>query len=383
MQLPYHFSSMSDFASLLSSFQNTAAAAKATAAPTKPNSKTSRKRPPPPPSSIASPHFSPQRPPRKQRHNKPSLPLTFLIIGGQKCGTTWIHKLLQQCPALSLPKQKEVHFWDWHYRKGMDWYTRQFDRTHDDTSPRLLGEITPDYAVLPPATIAELRASFPDLKIVFVARDLVERAWSAIVMELRNRTLGYDPGEFAPGILADDDSRREPRISEKSISMAQKQRMERRSSPSLQPDSYFMERLEHETHRSRSDYAGALRNWYASFSAESILILDYREIKEDPRKLLFRIVKHVGVEEGVARKFVEGLKEAEVRQRVNASTDHANGSNMESEENGVRDSSESLSKRPLLRKRMERYLSPYAVEFNALLKEQGYSWELNEYKQQA
>ena len=199
-------------------------------------------------------------------------------------------------------------------------------------------------------------------------------------MELRNQTWGYDPGEFAPGILLanDDDRKRTPK---ESMTLAQRRRMERRASPSSQPDSYFMERLEHVTHDSRSDYAGGLKNWYAYFSATSILIVDYRDIQEEPRKVLFRIVKHVGVEEEAARRFVEGLEEAEVRQRVNAST-NVDGSNVDGGENEKRDSSESLSKRPLLRKRMERYLSAYAVEFNALLKEHGYSWELNEYKDQ-
>eukprot|EP00804_Cyclotella_cryptica_P029535 CCRYP_020585-RA/>CCRYP_020585-RA protein AED:0.00 eAED:0.00 QI:1040/-1/0/1/-1/1/1/0/69 len=50
-------------------------------------------------------------------------------------------------------------------------------------------------------------------------------------------------------------------------------------------------------------------------------------------------------------------------------------------ENRKKDSSELLLKGPLLKKHMERYLPWYAMDFNALLKDKGYSWELNEYKE--
>jgi len=44
--------------------------------------------------------------------------------------------------------------------------------------------------------IAEVRYLFPDAKLVFLARDLVDRAWSAILMELRNSVRGMEAGEF-------------------------------------------------------------------------------------------------------------------------------------------------------------------------------------------
>jgi hypothetical protein len=90
--------------------------------------------------------------------------------------------------------------------------------------------------------------------------------------------------------------------------------MEHWASPSFEPDSYFIERLEHVTHHSRSDYVRWLKNWYDCFSVKYILIVDYREIQDDPWRVLFRIVSHAGVEEGEERRYVDGL--AEVRQRV-------------------------------------------------------------------
>ena len=74
-----------------------------------------------------------------------NIKISFLCIGGQKCGTTWLHEMLLKNQALSLPTQKEVHFWDWHRRKGLGWYSNQFPHTCQDC---LHGEITPCYAIL-------------------------------------------------------------------------------------------------------------------------------------------------------------------------------------------------------------------------------------------
>ena len=267
---------------------------------------------------------------------------------------------------------KEVHFWDWHYRKGMDWYVRQFahKKNLDTTTKYFIGEITPDYIVLPPSTISEIRRCFPNLKIIFIARDLADRAWSAMIMELRDQTLGLNPGEFAEGVIQGE--KKDAKRAKTTASVAQKRRMQQLSSPSSQPDSYFLERLQSATHDSRSDYAKSLRNWYEHFPEKSILLIDYRDIETDPRGVLFNILTHVGVEEGEAKRFVDGLEEAEVRQRVNA----AAGS---SGKDSMKDSSNSISNRQLLKQRMQKLLSPYAVKFNALLKEKGYNWSLKDY----
>jgi hypothetical protein len=37
---------------------------------------------------------------------------TFLGIGAQKAGTTWLHRMLSLHPDIGMPEQKELHFWD-------------------------------------------------------------------------------------------------------------------------------------------------------------------------------------------------------------------------------------------------------------------------------
>jgi len=304
-------------------------------------------------------------------------------------------------------EQKEVHFWDWHYRKGFHWYIRQFDFPHqhetkaehnpsssssslsknNNNNSLFYGEITPCYVVLNPPTISEIHKCFPDMKVVFVARDLVDRAWSAMVMELRDQTMGLNAGEFAEGVITKGSgggrTNKRTKKSAGIISVAQQRRLQQQCSPSSQPDSYYLDRLRSETHLSRSDYATHMRNWYSEFPAESILIVDYREIENNPRGALVRIVMHIGVEEKEAMSYVEKLSEEEVTQRVNAATntksDVGGSNNVSVEQTATSTSHYTLSQRPRLRKQMERLLYPNAKKFNLLLKEQRYGWKINEY----
>ena len=48
--------------------------------------------------------------------------LHFLGIGAQKAGTTWLFEKLREHPSLSFPGGKEVHFWDTHSDRGLNWY---------------------------------------------------------------------------------------------------------------------------------------------------------------------------------------------------------------------------------------------------------------------
>lgn len=416
---------MSDFASMLASFKSNAVASisssNSSALPqsssTTPN-QTTRKRSHPDSAAadgsqivVGRTHTGPSFPSMhesvRNKHHKYQgnggedigFELSFLVIGAQKAGTSWLHSLLQKCSPntrISLPReQKEVHFWDWHYRKGFQWYIRQFDfprkklsLTHknmgegtssaatatnnSNINDTLYGEITPCYVVLPPSTISEINKCFPNLKLIFIARDMVDRVWSAMIMELRDQCSGRTAGEFAKGVIPGNYTgqlAKAGKSSNSSISVAQERRMQQQSSPSSQPDTYFLERLRSETHSSRSNYARHLRHWYAHFPAKNILILDYKEIDTDPRGVLRAVLVHIGIEEDEAKACVEALQDEEVRQRVNAATSGLNVGTT---------SQYLLSQRPSLKKQIQDYVRPFAVEFNVMLKEQGYNWSLNE-----
>lgn len=52
--------------------------------------------------------------------------LTFLMVGCQRCGTTWIDAALRDHPEVFLPAEKQSYFFDRNYDKGIDWYLEKF-----------------------------------------------------------------------------------------------------------------------------------------------------------------------------------------------------------------------------------------------------------------
>jgi len=201
-----------------------------------------------------------------------------------------------------------------------------------------------------------------------------------MIMELRDQNSGLYAGEFAQGVVAGD-KKRAKTGSGTAMSLAQQRRVQQQSSPSAQKDSYYLERLRSETHSSRSDYATYLKHWFTIFPTKNILIIDYREIANNPRGVLQQVVMHVGVREKDAAAYVARLSDDDVRQRVNAATNTSEslGEKPETHHNEATTSQHSLHQRPRLMKQMQAYLRPYATRFNALLREKGYSWRLNEY----
>lgn len=168
-------------------------------------------------------------------------------------------------------------------------------------------------------------------------------------MELRNSVRGMQAGEFAG---TGDDPIMDKLTNERYLHDAD---------PSQYDDSYFMERLMHTTHRSRSDYASAIRKWLEYFPKEQILLLNYDDISRRPRDLLTEILSFIGVGDVETRDFINDDELAT----------HFNAAPTESKMN--------QSIRPSLLKKMECYLSKYTKNFNDVLEELGYSWRVNDY----
>ena len=105
--------------------------------------------------------------------------LDFLGIGAQKAGTTWLYEMLCQHPQLAFPGGKEMHFWDAGRSRGLEWYRSCFN-----VGEKKNGEITPAYAMLPVETIREIHALNPALRVIYILRNPIDRAWSSARMAL-------------------------------------------------------------------------------------------------------------------------------------------------------------------------------------------------------
>lgn len=150
------------------------------------------------------------------------------------------------------PQARRFIFWDVHRSKGIDWYRGLFP----DDDGKLCGEITPAYACLPPETIAECHTAFPDVRLMYILRNPIHRAWSAAKMEWQRQR---------PGAVD-------------------------------APDDWFVEEFRSERSLARGDYEASLKSWLRFYRKDQLLVLRFEELVEHPASFLARCCRHLGVE---------------------------------------------------------------------------------------
>lgn len=177
--------------------------------------------------------------------------LDFLGIGAQKAGTTWLYENLARHPGIAFPGGKEMHFWDAQRHRGLDWYRSVFAG-----ETRCAGEITPAYAFLTDAEVAEIRREFPGLRLIYLVRNPIERAWSAALMALRRAELDYD--EVSP--------------------------------------QWFYDHFRSRGSLARGDYLRSIEVWRGHFGDARLLCLLFDDIVRDPRGVLTRCAAHLDID---------------------------------------------------------------------------------------
>ena len=101
-----------------------------------------------------------------------------MCIGAQRAGTTWLHNLLASHPRVYVPtRRKEIHYYDWYYHRGLNWYRSFFPHQNQAQKYAALGEVTPDYLYESeaPKRIAETN---PEIKLIVMLRNPIDRAFS-------------------------------------------------------------------------------------------------------------------------------------------------------------------------------------------------------------
>jgi len=113
----------------------------------------------------------------------------ILCIGCQKGSTSWLHSVLNAHPRThSFPDSepvtstvKEAHFWDWNHQRGVDWYRALM---MPDDPAKLAMDFTPEYAFLNDHQIDECKALNPGARVIYILRDPLARAVSALRMHM-------------------------------------------------------------------------------------------------------------------------------------------------------------------------------------------------------
>lgn len=120
-----------------------------------------------------------------------SLP-DFIIIGTQRGGTTSLYNYLIEHPNILPAFKKEVHFFDDNYYRGIRWYKSNFPTKHNlllksfiHKQNFIVGEASPDY-MFNPFVAERIYSMLPNVKLIILLRNPVDRAYSHYYMNVRN-----------------------------------------------------------------------------------------------------------------------------------------------------------------------------------------------------
>jgi hypothetical protein len=136
----------------------------------------------------------------------------FVIVGAMKCGTSSLAKWLGDHPDAWVVPEKELHFFNQGWERGLDWYESCFAAGEGHAR---VGEASPTYLV-DLACHERIAQVLPDTPLIAMVRDPVDRAyshywhWRERMGELRSFEQVVDDelaGEPGPRSLLWDESR--------------------------------------------------------------------------------------------------------------------------------------------------------------------------------
>jgi Sulfotransferase domain len=115
----------------------------------------------------------------------------FLIIGAQKSATRWLRINLGKHPDIYTAPAEPSYF-NLRWEQGPDWYRTQFP---DWSGERFVGEATPGYMILrqkPDEVAARIDRDLPDVRLLALLRNPVDRLYSAFVHHMRRGRIATD-----------------------------------------------------------------------------------------------------------------------------------------------------------------------------------------------
>jgi hypothetical protein len=180
----------------------------------------------------------------------------FLIIGAPKAGTTWLKKNLDHHPEIFMPTLErrsdptEVRYFDQYFSRPLKFYSDFFR----PGAGKVKGDKSPGYCTIPVERVRYIRAIMPDVRLILLIRNPIQRAWSHAIMSLV--------------------------------------RLPKRSFDDVS-DSQFYGQFVYG--KSAGDYPAMIDRWQSVFPAEQLYIGLFEDIANDPRKLLTDVFAHIGV----------------------------------------------------------------------------------------
>ena len=209
-----------------------------------------------------------------------SLP-DFIVIGGQRCGTTSLFKNLAEHPQVLRPGiEKGIDYYSLYPDRGLDWYRGNFPlrsvarlRTARNGGPRIFEACT--YYMFHPFAIERIARDMPDIKLVAMLRDPVERAFSAYKHELAR---GFETEPDFMTALSLEAGRLDGEV----------ERM-------AEDPTYESHAHRHHAYRARGQYAEQLERVFALFPREQVFVCDSESYFAEPAKQYSDLTAFLGL----------------------------------------------------------------------------------------
>lgn len=208
--------------------------------------------------------------------------IDLLVIGAAKSGTTTLFEHLRRHPEVWIPSSKEVPYFCEDKLFSEEWQTHLEQTFADAPSDKLWGTVTPQYMAgsllgggrggLPgighERIVPErIHARLPDVKMVAILRDPIERCMSAYQMSVRRGLEARSFDAVVEHLLNDD-----------VLVLA-------RHAP-----------VEANSHVVVGEYARILAGYLAVFPAEQLLIVFNNDLDREPLALMRRVFSHIGAD---------------------------------------------------------------------------------------
>jgi len=191
----------------------------------------------------------------------------FLIGGAARSGTTWLYHLLARHPQVFMaqPVRPEPKYFlvDELYARGLDYYSAMW---FANVPPGCLaGEKTTYYLESAPAR-DRIHRDLPGVRLIFVLRDPVQRAYSNYAWSQQN---GLEREDFRTALRLEQ---------EREAALPAALRF-------VRPNAYF----------SRGLYADLLGPYLELFGRAKVLCLRYEDIRERPSQLAGQLGQFLGI----------------------------------------------------------------------------------------
>jgi hypothetical protein len=196
-----------------------------------------------------------------------------LIIGAQKGGTTFLFDQLVRHPDVLAPLNKEIHYFDLNYGRGLTWYRARFPYGYQLRARAMTLDASPYYLAHPlvPQRATEL---LPGAKLIVLLRNPVDRAFSHYQHEVRG---GRESLSFPEAI---------EREAERLAGEEERLRLE---------PAYYSYNHHRYSYMLRGVYIEQLRRWAQHFDRSQLLVLQSERLFRNPAAAIAAVHGFLGL----------------------------------------------------------------------------------------